>query len=269
MTFKKKYDEPDVQSNTIAELSSRLLEANNELKKAEADRKNMLENISHDLRAPLTAIRNTIDYLKQLDNSKESCIDPKDLTSYLNILDTRTRTLEVMVQDLYFFTRVDSGMEKMKMEDIPLGQFLEEYFFAAEVNERYNDRVLSLNIPKDYSACVMMDASKMSRVLDNLFVNALKYSDSGASIELGAYAENDMAFFYVKDTGEGIPEDAIEHIFDRTYRVSDSRTPETYNSSGLGLSIVRSIIDKHGGEICCVSKVGEGSCFTVKLPLNE
>ncbi len=267
MGQKKTFEQPHVDSDTVAELSKKLLEANNELKRAELERKNMIENISHDLRAPLTAIRSAVDYLKQRNDEGGNAITGEELSSYLKLLDNRTNTLEVLIQDLFFLTCLDSGREKFVFEVILLAQFLEEHFFATEVDEKFKNYDLRLNVKEDMDVTVRADVSKLSRVLDNLLNNARKYSKEESIIELGAYVKNDTAFFYVKDNGNGISKEDVPYIFDRTFRASDSRTPEKEGSSGLGLSIAKSIIEKHDGNIYCESKEGEGSTFTVELPI--
>ena len=266
MNNKKKFQQPQVASDTVAELSAKLLEANKKLQYAERERTLMLENISHDLRAPLTAIRSTVDYMKE--KSKDGVLDIPDeeRKAMLNLLDVRTRTLEVLINDLYYMTCIESGREDFNFSEVPLAQFLEEYFFAAEIDEKYEAYDLRLEVPEDLDVYVNVDVAKFSRVLDNLFTNARKYSEEGSSITLGAGTEGDRAFFYVKDNGQGIPKEALPYIFDRTYRVSGARTPSKETSSGLGLSIVKSIVESHRGEVKCDSDLGKGSTFTVILP---
>ncbi len=267
MAEKKKFAQPDVDSNTVAELSRKLIEANNQLVISERKRKGMLENISHDLRAPLTAIRSTVDYLKSRTEGDAFDVSPEEMSSMLNLLDVRTRTLEVLIQDLYYLTCLDGDKEEFSFEEVPLTQLLEEYFFAAEIDDKYEGYQLDLRVANDLDAVVKMDVAKMSRVLDNLFTNARKYAGEGSRIELGAYVNDDKAYFYVADNGRGIPEKSLPYIFDRTYRVSDSRTPGQQTGSGLGLSIARAIVEKHEGSICCESTEGKGSRFTVMLPI--
>ncbi|MBQ6587535.1 MAG: hypothetical protein IJI01_02520 [Butyrivibrio sp.] len=266
MADKRRFEQPGVDSNTVAELSKKLLEANAKLQEAELERKIMLENISHDLRAPLTAIRSAIDYIKA--KGEGSAVSPEELADMIRLIDNRAQTLEVLVQDLYYLTCLENGRDELKVQRIPLTQFLEEYFFAAQIDDRFAKRELVFSVPEDYDRDVMIDVGKMSRVLDNLFTNARKYSEDGAEIELGVDTTSDSAVFYVRDTGIGIPEDAIDHIFDRTYRVSGARTPGGESSSGLGLSIVKSIVGQHQGRIWCESTLGQGSCFYVELPVN-
>ncbi len=250
----------------VTELSQKLFEANAKLQQTELERTQMLENISHDLRAPLTAIRSTVDYLKQKSSDGHVDLSNEEAMSMLKILDGRVRTLEIMIQDLYYLTCIESGREELKLQKIPVSQFLEEYFFSAQMDEKYVLRNLQLEVSEDYPGVANMDPDKMSRVLDNFFTNAYKYSDKGADIVLGVCEKEDGVCFYVRDTGRGIPKEAISHIFDRTYRVSGARTPSDEAGSGLGLSIVKSIVEQHGGKVWCESTLGKGSCFYVELP---
>ena len=265
MDNKKAFEQPGVYSDTVAELSKKLIEANNKLKESERQRTEMIENISHDLRAPLTAIRSTIDYCIQKTADGVDPLTEDEAGAMLKVLDSRVKTLEVLVKDLYLLTCIDSGREEFRFRNIPLAQFLEEYFYAAEIDDKYTDYNLVMDIPDNMEASVSVDVSKISRVLDNLFTNACKYSDKGSRITLGAGIENERTFFYVEDNGWGIPEDSVPHVFDRTYKVSNARTPNEDTSSGLGLAITKSIVMQHGGEIKCDSKLGKGSRFTVFL----
>ena len=267
MDNKKVFEQPGMYSDTVAELSKKLIEANSKLKQTEYERTEMIENISHDLRAPLTAIRSTIDYYMEKSSEKYETFSSDEINSMFRLLDGRVKTLEVLIQDLYLMTSIDSGREEFKFEEVPIFQFLEEYFFAIEIDKKYKDYKVSMDIPEETMPIVKMDVAKISRVLDNLFTNARKYSEIGATITLGAGIKDESAFFYVEDTGVGIPKESLPYVFDRTYKVSSARTPNGDSSSGLGLSIAKSIISAHGGSIICKSEFGKGSRFTVFLPM--
>lgn len=266
MENKKFFEEPKVYSDTVAELSKKLLEANQKLHQAEYERTEMLENISHDLRAPLTAIRSTLDYLMDNCHNDGKMLSTKDMDAMISLMDKRVKVLEELIQDLYLMTCIDSGREEFKFKRIPLFQFLEEYFFAVEMDNKYEDYDLVMDVPENMDVYVNIDVIKMTRVLDNLFTNARKYSDKGAVIKLGGDIKEDTAFFYVEDTGKGIPDESIPFIFDRTYKVAKARTPAEEASSGLGLTITKSIVNQHGGDIQCESTLGKGSKFIVFLP---
>jgi signal transduction histidine kinase len=266
MSEKRKYEQPLVNSNMVTELSEKLFEANAKLKQNQIERTLMVENISHDLRAPLTAIRSTIDYLTQKNASGHLDMTDEEVTSLIKLLDSRTQTLEVLIHDLYYLTCLESGRDELKKQVVPLSHFLEEYYFAADMDDRYEKRHLLMDVPADYDKKVSIDVAKMSRVLDNFFTNAEKYSEAGDIITLGVVEKEGSAVFYVKDTGRGISKENLTRIFDRTFRVSSSRTPTDKPGSGLGLSIVKTIVEQHGGRVWCESVLGEGSSFFVELP---
>ena len=265
---RKKFSEPQLAESKVDELSRKLFEANERLRKSEAIRVKMLENISHDLRAPLTAIRSGIDLLSELIRKDKA--DSDELQRIVGLLESRASSMEALVQDLYYLTCLDNGKQQMEFKDVPLEQFLEEYFFEAEIDEKFLDKELVLKVSDEHETIVSIDVCRMTRVLDNLFTNAAKYSESGAEIELGIEKKDEGSVrFYVRDTGIGIPEERIENIFERTYKVSDARTPKGVTGSGLGLSIVKSIMEHHGGKVYCESRVGEGSKFVCVLPVKE
>jgi len=272
---RKRFSEP--QLDTIEGLTAKLLEVNHKLQKSEAARSQMLENISHDLRAPLTAIRSAVDYLMELQEDSE--VNAEEIRQLANLLDMRTKTLEVLVSDLYYLTSLDNTNNSLKLEEVPLGAFLEDYFLSATIDEKYDDRKLDMVLPEEFPYMVMMDVSRLTRVMDNLFTNALKYSNSQDFIALEAYVPgaeelrtvmeeydgSGYVAFCVRDSGIGIAPEKVERVFERMFMVSDARTPAQTTGSGLGLAIVKGIVEKHDGKITCKSKLGEGSCFTVYL----
>lgn len=268
METKKKFEQPHVDSNTVVELSKKLIEANNKLKTVQDERKILLENISHDLRAPLTAIRSTIDYMNQKGNGDYSVISSDEMSKMMNLLDSRVRALEVLINDLYYLTSIENSSSENNFDVVPLGQFLEEYFFSVEIDEKYKDNELILDVPEELNAFVRIDTVKMNRVLDNLFTNAMKYSAKGSSIELGAFLNGNNACVFVKDNGNGISEEDLPHIFERSFRASDSRTPIKEEGNGFGLAIAKAIVEQQGGKIYCKSVFEEGSTFYIELPIE-
>ena len=136
----------------------------------------------------------------------------------------------------------------------------------AEYHEKYADKNLELKVPERFPYEIRIDTARMTRVLDNLFTNAARYSGQGADITLGAEYDGEDVRIYVEDTGDGIASDQIPHIFERSYKASSARTPSGNSGSGLGLAIAKEIIEKHKGSITCTSQLGKGSRFTVILP---
>lgn len=263
---KQHFKKPEIQ--TIEALSAELMmanqllnEANKQLQDSERQRSEMIANISHDLRAPITAIRNTIDYLRS-----GHTISADDYQSALLLLDKRTASLEHLIQEFFLLVSIDNHKKVFHQTDIDAGPFLEEYFFSALADSKYDDRELLLEVDEHLKAFIFIEPESFIRVLDNLFTNALKYSHQGATIALGTVRNDQTLDIYIRDTGIGIPEDSIHKVFDRSYTVSDSRTPEDVSGCGLGLAIVKSIVEQQKGHISCESKLNVGSTFTISLP---
>lgn len=263
MKSKNKFKAPQIENETIEELSLKLFEANEQLKKEQKERAEMLSNISHDLRAPLTAIRSAVDFLR---SGQGLTMD--DYVFSLNIIDRRTKNLEDLINDMYYLFCVEDTSKKLNLQKVEAFPFLEEYFFDIEADSRYETKKLFFDVPDNLNYRIDIDIQKMIRVLDNLMTNAAKYSDAGASITLkGELSGPDCLNISVIDTGIGISGEAIPHIFNRTYTVSSSRTPDSSTGSGLGLSIVKAIIERMNGEVTCESTEGVGSTFTISLPV--
>lgn len=270
MIKKNPFEEPTLERETAESLSAKLLattsqliKANEELKRMEKERSEMLANISHDLRAPITAIRSAVDYLTSGKN-----LTKEDYNSSLGLIDRRTLFLENLIQDMYYLFCVEDTSKELTLETIPAAAFLEEYFYDAIVDTRYDEYQMHLNIAANVLGSIQIDIQKIVRVLDNLFTNAAKYSPKGTDITLKCELTEDSRFLFVKviDNGIGIPEENLPQLFNRTYTVSSARTPGSEGGTGLGLSIVKAIIERHQGTVSCESKEGKGSCFSFTLP---
>lgn len=268
---KNVFQSPALESETIETLSAKLLlsnnqllESNKKLEQVQREREEMLANISHDLRAPITAIRSAVDYLL---SGQE--ISPEDLQTSLQLINHRTRTLENLIQDMYYLFCVEDTSKELNLEETDACLFLEEYFYDALADSRYDSHDMRLEIPPNLNCHIKIDIQKFVRILDNLFTNAAKYTQPDSRITLSANLtpDNGSLQISVSDNGPGIPADALPHIFSRTYTVSSARTPGTSGGSGLGLSIVKAIVERHGGNVICNSIEGEGCCFTVTLPV--
>lgn len=265
---KRPYEKPEVSreklEQQLLEVNEELWEANQKLASEEKARKELLQNLSHDLRAPLAALSGTIDLLER----KTSQIERED-TGYqeiLCIMRTRMKTLQTMIDDLFLLTSVENPAILLSKETVKIGILLEEYFYSCEADKRFEGRQLVLDVPGDFPYFAEIDAPKIVRVLDNLFGNALRYTKNGDKIILGVsyHANTGEIWIMVGDTGAGIAPEDLPHIFERSYRADRSRTPGDAGS-GLGLAIAKGIVEKHGGRIWCESITGKGSCFTVAL----
>ncbi len=265
----KTFISPEIEKNTIEELSKQLIKTNAELKKLQDEREIMFANISHDLRAPMTAIRSAIDLALSEENPSKA-----ELLSTIELIDRRSKTLESLVNDMYFLYSVSNVPKAFECEEIEAAPFLEEYFYDLQTDSRFDDFEMVLDIEHGMDCVINIDVQKMIRVLDNLFTNAARYAlddkvTKKPCISLKASCDTERLTVSVIDNGPGISEKDLPYVFMRTYTVSDSRTPESSKSgSGLGLSIAKAIVEKHNGIIECKSVLGEGTEFVISLPIT-
>lgn len=264
------FSSPAIEQETVEELSRRLLEvtarldaSNRSLQRLQRERTEMLANLSHDLRAPLTAIRSAVDYL-----TSGQPLSAQDTVSALSLIDHRTATLEHLIRDMYELFTLEDPSCGFSFQELDALSFLEEYFYTALPDSRYSRHILRCSVPQDLRATLFADPGKLVRVLDNLFGNAVKYAPAGTQITLSAEPAPDLTTLriLVADQGPGIPPEETDRIFGRTYTVSPARTPGSATGSGLGLAIVKAITERHGGTVSCESTPGAGSTFILTLP---
>lgn len=267
-TQKKVYRKPRITREKLEEelikASQELMEANGRLAAEEKERREFLSNLSHDLRAPLSALAGSVELLLSKNH-----IDQEEYRRLLLMMERRIETIRVMIEDMFLLSSVENTSIELKKEPVNAGLFLEEYFYAGQVNDRFEDRILELELPEEFPYIIEIDTLQFLRVLDNLFSNAVRYSRKGDKITMGGsyHPESGEVWITVSDSGAGIAPQDLEHIFERGYRATRSRTPED-GGSGLGLAIAKGILERHGGRIWCESTEGEGSCFTAALPCS-
>lgn len=267
---KKEYKKPSISREQLeAELyaaNESLWQANRKLENEERARMELLSNLSHDLRSPVTALVSSVELLKS-----GGVTDPDAQQEILELMERRLTALQKMINDLFLLTTVESPTVELQTQAVEAGMFLEEFYYSCTADAKYAKRQLLLTVPEHFPYLIEIDADKMARVLDNLFTNALRYSNENDTICLGAaYVQKPQPSveITVEDSGVGISAEDLPHIFERSYRASRSRTPGN-GGSGLGLAIAKGIVEKHGGSIRCESTVGEGSRFAVTLPVAE
>jgi signal transduction histidine kinase len=214
--------------------------------------------VSHDLRNPITVIRGYADVLLELGAGSE--VD--DLAG--RIRRSSNRMLE-LVNDLLDLAKIESGAE-MNFAPTPLASFLSFQMDEFEAMARNKEITLSYDAPPD-SITLQLDVKRFTQVVHNLLSNAIKYTPQGGNVLLTAFQENDCVVIQVSDNGLGIPDADVPYLFDKFYRVSTGQhTVE--RGSGLGLSIVKAIVEAHDGKISVNTRLGEGSTFYISLPLK-
>ena len=241
------------------EMSTRLSQSFQAIQKAEQSRRELVANISHDLRTPMASIRAFIQAIQ--DGVVE---DPKSKAQYMRTISLEVERLDQMIQQLFELSVYDSGTMQLHKEWTALDQWLLEVMEHKRFILEEQHREVHIDFPERVKE-VYMDGEKMKRVLVNLLDNALRHSKVGTDISIRIRQQDNFIFIELEDHGEGISQEHLPHIFDRTYRVEASRN-QKYAGTGLGLAIARHIVEAHEGKIFAASELGTGSTFTVQLP---
>lgn len=230
-------------------------------REAERTKNELITNVAHDLRTPLTSI---IGYLELLSGSGVTL--PQEMQKkYIDIAYTKAKRLEKLIEDLFGFTKLNYGKVSMNVGRVDivklLSQLLEEFYPSfADNNLTYE---LKSNVPAQMIAA---DGNLLARLFDNLINNAIKYGSEGKKILVKIRAEDEIVTVSVTNYGYVIPKDELPLIFNKFYRVEQSRSVYT-GGTGLGLAISKNIVDMHGGNIAVTSDLN-GTVFTVKLKVN-
>lgn len=229
-------------------------------REAERTKNELITNVAHDLRTPLTSI---IGYLELL--SKGVPLTREMQQKYIDIVYTKAKRLEKLIEDLFGFTKMNYGKISMNVGKVDivklLGQLLEEFYPSfADKDLTYE---LTSNVP---AQIISADGNLLARLFDNLINNAIKYGAEGKKVLVKIMAEEEIVTISVTNYGYVIPEDELPLIFNKFYRVEQSRSTTT-GGTGLGLAIAKSIVDMHGGTISVTSDLN-GTVFTVKLKVN-
>lgn len=208
-------------------------------------------DVSHELRTPLTTIQGNLDLIKRYGNDPES----------LEAIESESKRMTRLVGDLLMLAQADAGRLPLREGPVELDAVTREVFrdmklIAGKVN---------LTLGTVEHALINGDPDRLKQLIINLVTNAIKYTPEGGSVTLSMTTDRGFAYVRVSDTGIGIPKENLEHIFDRFYRVDKARA-RAMGGAGLGLSIVRWIVEAHRGRVWAESDQGKGSTFTVQLP---
>lgn len=243
------------------QMSEQLERALREERNAVQAKNELITNVSHDLRTPLTSI---IGYLRLIDEDRYK--DEVELRHYTTIAFDKSKRLERMVNDLFEYTRVNFGGIQLDYSKIDLIELLTQCTTQFIPLLREMDVEIDSQFPEG-GLKVLADGDKLARVFENLIANGIKYGKEGKRIDLKAYKEGTNAVVEVINFGTPIPQADMPHLFDRFYRVEKSRSTST-GGSGLGLAISKGMVELHNGSIEAASSEME-TIFRVKLPLKS
>lgn len=225
---------------------------------AEETKNELITNVAHDLRTPLTSIIGYIDIVNNMPDLSE-----KQRSEYLKITWEKARKLEKLINELFSFTKISYGGMPMRMEKIDVIKMLEQE--ADELYPTFKENELECLLETDADSCMIMaDGEQLVRVFDNLLGNAIKYGRYGKMIRIRTLTENTQIQIQIVNYGSVIPAENLPFLFEKFYKVDASRQTSS-EGTGLGLAIAKSIVESHGGSISARSSF-EGTVFEVVLP---
>jgi signal transduction histidine kinase len=243
----------------VGQLATAFNRMSRELENLEASRRDLVANVSHELKTPITAIR------AHLENLLDGVEQPNSQT--LEIMLAQSERLGRLVEQLLDLSRLESGDVPLRREPVSLAPLVA--LVMSEIEVACADR--EVEVVSDLSddlPTIEADSERVHQVIFNLVDNAVRFTPEGGEVRIEAHRHNGSVEVSVADTGVGIPADALPRLFERFYRVDPARARED-GGTGIGLAIARSVVEAHGGSIRAESAPGHGSVFTFDLPVSR
>ncbi|MEK1388184.1 HAMP domain-containing histidine kinase [Limosilactobacillus fermentum] len=246
---------------SVNALVDTITQAMQEERASEKSKDELITNVSHDLRTPLTSI---IGYLGLIEDHQYQ--SEEDIVKYSHIAYDKAKQMKNLVEDLFEYTKVQQHGAPVNLMTVDLGQLLEQVGASFELEA--DKKGMAINVTCEPSPLsITADPEKLGRLFSNLVANALKYGYGASYIHLTAKQLGEKVVITVADDGEKIPAESVKHLFDRFYRVESSRNKAT-GGTGLGLAIVQSIVELHHGSVTARSDDQE-TAFVVTLPVKQ
>ena len=255
------HDEISGLATDFNRMASALDEAKAHEHEMEQSRRDLIASVSHDLRTPLASTRALIEAV-----ADGIATDPDTEARYLRSARGELAHLSRLVDDLFELARIDAGVLKLTLEEASLRDLASDTLSSFQAQAEQQGVRLVGEVESEVDP-VLANPSKLQRVLHNLISNALHHTPTDGTVLLRAVPQEDKVQIEVSDTGEGIADKDLPHVFERSFRGEESRTrpEENVTGAGLGLAIARGLIEAHGGEIHAESQPGKGSRFRFTL----
>ena len=256
-------DEIDRLGSTFTQMSARIEDQMEQLQRADATRRELIANVSHDLRTPLATLQGYIETLLL----KEDSLGPEERRSYLQTAIKHCDRLSKLVSELLELAKLDSSDIRVEREPFNLSELTHDVVQKFQLKAGEKQIALSTKIEKDLPF-VNADIGLIERVLENLIENAIQNTPPGGAVSLMLTPQNEDIAIQVSDTGCGIPAEELANIFNRFYQLDKSRKSEQ-GHSGLGLAITKKILELHDRSINVVSALSSGTTFSFRLPVQS
>lgn len=250
---------PDKRKDEIGELARSFNSMSSELNQLEQMRKEFISNVSHEYQSPLTSIKGFAAALRENDFPREQQI------RYLAIIEEESERLSKLSENLLRMAALDSGQVPLKPVRYDLGKQIRKVFLALQ--PQWLEKELSISLMNLKPIYICADEAQLEQVWHNLLTNSIKYTPDKGEISVGMNVLGQEVVVTFADTGEGISPEDLPHIFDRFYKADKARD-RSVKGSGLGLSIIRKIVELHSGSMSIESELHRGTVVTVRLPLS-
>lgn len=228
-------------------------------READRARRQMLADVSHELKTPLTALRGYLETLHMSDLD----LDPATRERYFHTIERETVRLDRIVDDLLDLTRLEARVGTLNARLFAVERVFQHVMLRHEHETRKREIEVDVSVAEEADQ-IVADPDRIEQVVENLFSNALRYTPAGGHIELRANSDGNAIVLSVVDSGQGIASDHVPFVFDRFYKADPSRR-RSAPGSGLGLSIAKAIVERHHGSIGVTSVPGR-TAFTIVLP---
>ncbi|MEE4273406.1 MAG: ATP-binding protein [Thermoanaerobaculales bacterium] len=252
-------DEIDILAATFTSMSDRIIRQVRTLKETDELRRELVANVSHDLRTPLASLTGYIETLQL----KEGRLSDSEREQYLSVARRQSERLATLVEELFELARLESRDMEPELEPFPLPELVQDVVQDFRIEADRKGVVLNLVRP-DEVPLVAADIGLIQRALSNLIGNALEHTEPEGRVSVVIEPHGDKVAVRIEDTGCGIPDAELEQIFDRFYQARNHGEKQS-TAGGLGLAIVKRILELHGSAVEAASTVGEGTAFTFSL----
>jgi len=246
----------------LEHMSATLLDSRERERALDTSRRELVAWVSHDLRTPLAGIRAMAEALE------DGVVDDAETVHrYHHSMRVEVDRLTGLVDDLFELSRINSGALRLQIEEVSLADLVSDAIAAAAAMARDKGVRLEGRVTSHLPA-IPLSEPEMTRVLRNLLENAIRHTPSEGAVRVETGNQGSHAFVSVADACGGIPYEDIDRVFEMAFRGQSARTPDDHVGGGLGLAIVRGIVEAHNGDID-VCNDGDGCCFTIRLPLEQ
>jgi signal transduction histidine kinase len=266
LNTKVEYDKH--RTDEIGELCRSFTDMENKLSESvelkiqyEKENRELISNISHDLKTPITTIKGYVEGI--MDGVADT---PEKRDRYLRMIYNKANEMDVLINELSLYANINNNAIPYEFHRVNVKAYFSDCMEEIQTTLATNNMMLKYKDYVDPDVKVVVDPDQLKRVINNIITNAIKYSDKeNGLVEIYLYDEGDTIKVSISDDGKGIDEESLPHIFDRTFRADSAR--QSRGGSGLGLAICKKIIEEHGGKIWAKSKPGVGT--TIMFELNK